>query len=97
MTPARALDFAADALAVARLARLVTTDTFPPAARARQRAYLATQRRHGQEWVDGWGCDWCAGAWLTAAVVLARAVAPRAWEPVGRALAVAQVAGMVGR
>jgi hypothetical protein len=32
-------------------------------------------------------CRWCAGIWIAAAVTAARLVAPRAWGPVSRGLA----------
>ena len=32
-------------------------------------------------------CRWCAGIWIAGGVVLARAVAPRAWSPVAKGLA----------
>ena len=32
-------------------------------------------------------CRWCAGVWIAAGVVGARSLAPRAWTPVARALA----------
>lgn len=41
-------------------------------------AYLAT-------------CPWCAGVWISAAVVAVRRAAPRAWTPVAAALAVAEL------
>ena len=97
MTAARALDLLTDALAAARLVRLVTLDTFPPAEALRQRAYTATLHRHGPGWAEGWGCPWCAGVWCAAAVTVARALAPGPWGHAARALAVAQVAGILTR
>jgi hypothetical protein len=32
-------------------------------------------------------CRWCAGMWIAGGVVLARAVAPKAWDPLAKALA----------
>jgi hypothetical protein len=32
-------------------------------------------------------CRWCAGVWIAGGVVLARAVAPRLWDPLAKALA----------
>ncbi len=97
MTPARAFDLAVDALAVARLTTLAVEDSFPPAVAARHRAYLYVQARHGQAWADGLDCTRCVGVWVTGAVTVAGLLAPRAWRPAARALAVAQLAGMLSR
>ena len=32
-------------------------------------------------------CRWCAGIWIAAGVTIARTLAPRAWTPVARGLA----------
>lgn len=32
-------------------------------------------------------CRWCAGMWIAGGVVLARAVAPKAWDPIAKGLA----------
>jgi len=42
-------------------------------------------------------CRWCAGMWIAAGVTAARAFAPRAWEPVGRGLALSAVAVLLSR
>jgi hypothetical protein len=42
-------------------------------------------------------CRWCAGIWIAAAVTTARAVAPRAWEPVARGLALSASAVLLSR
>lgn len=42
-------------------------------------------------------CRWCAGVWIAGGVVAARAAAPRAWDPVARALALAAVATLLAR
>jgi len=42
-------------------------------------------------------CRWCAGIWIAAAVTTARAVAPRAWDPVARGLALSASAVLLSR
>lgn len=42
-------------------------------------------------------CRWCAGMWLAAFVVLARRVAPRAWEPLRDTLAFSAAAALLAR
>lgn len=82
---------AVDALAVARLTRLVVADTWPPAERARQRAVDYVAEKHGEEWAAGVTCPHCVSVYLAAGVALARRFAPRAWGPVAEFLALAQV------
>lgn len=40
-------------------------------------------------------CRWCMGMWVSAGVVLARTVAPHAWDPVARGLAFAAGAALI--
>jgi len=42
-------------------------------------------------------CRWCAGIWIAAGVGLARSVAPQAWSPVARALALSAGAVLLAR
>lgn len=42
-------------------------------------------------------CRWCAGMWIAAGVVGARTVAPRAWSPVARTLALSAAATLIAR
>lgn len=82
-------DLIVDGLAAARITRLVTQDTFPPAKAARE----AWVRRFGQgsslaELIE---CGWCAGFWIAAGCRVARRVAPRWWGPVAEVFAVAMV------
>lgn len=39
-------------------------------------------------------CRWCAGVWIAGGVVLARAVAPKLWEPVARGMALSAAAAL---
>lgn len=40
-------------------------------------------------------CRWCAGMWLSAGVVAAARLAPRAWRPLARALAFSAAAALI--
>lgn len=42
------------------------------------------------------GCRWCVAVWCSVAVVCARRVAPRVWEPCARVLAYSYTAGALG-
>lgn len=70
-------------------------------ARLNGRAYNAVWSGDGWTATEGHplgiliGCPWCAGMWVAFGVVLARRVAPRAWSPVARALALSAVAGLL--
>jgi hypothetical protein len=89
VTPA---DLVVDALAVARLTRLVTTDEVPFGP-ARDLLLDAAPDSKAATLVS---CDWCAGMWCAAAVAFARWRWPRAWPVLARVLAGSQVAGMAG-
>ena len=92
MTPTPdALTLATDAAAAYRLTRLVTTDTITEP----MRDWVANRAPNGR--VDTLvNCPWCTGVWVGFAVQVARTVAPRAWSPVARALALAAIAGVAG-
>lgn len=40
-------------------------------------------------------CPWCSGAYVAAAVVVARRLVPRLWSPVAEALALSAAAGLI--
>ncbi len=42
-------------------------------------------------------CRWCAGMWISLGVVVARRYAPRAWDPLARALAISAAAALLAR
>ena len=42
-------------------------------------------------------CRWCAGMWIAAGVTAARRLAPTAWEPVSRGLALSAGAVLLSR
>lgn len=90
-----ATDLILDAVAVARLTRLVQIDEVWPLPELRA-AFL---RRVGEtsraaELVH---CPWCLGTWCAAGAVAARAVAPRTWTVVARVLAGSAAAGLLSR
>jgi len=92
MTRPSAFDVAVDALATHRVTRAVTRDSIPITARPRD----AVRRR----WPDSTAayfatCDWCVSVWAGLAVTTARALAPRAWDPIARALAASTVTGII--
>ncbi len=102
-----------DALAAARLSRLVRTDRITAPAREVVLARAYRRRRltmHPS--VSSWSdhavldrdppkiavlldCPWCVGVWVAAAIAVAGRLAPRAWRPAARALAVAYAAGWI--
>lgn len=102
-----------DALAIARLTRLVTKDRIT---RPLRRPII--RAAYGGTLPEAWeelgptvvlddadspevayllSCDWCASAYVAVAVVLARAFVPGVWDPIARVLAGSQVAGMASR
>lgn len=86
----KATDTVIDALAVARLTRLVQQDDVWPMPEVR-RAVLA--RAGASRWGDLVDCPYCLAVWIAAAVAGARALFPRAWPVAARVLATAAVAG----
>lgn len=100
-----------DALACARLTRLVTVDTLTRPARAAviRRAYgkeasevsdlfaeEMVRNDHDAPKLAEWvTCGWCASVAVGFGVVAARAVAPRVWDPLARVLAASLVTGIV--
>jgi len=81
-----ALDLAVDALATLRITRLITVDSFPPIAAAREKIQT---RYEGKPVAELVGCPHCAGVWVAGGVMLARRVAPRWWSCVAVLLALA--------
>lgn len=81
------IPLAVDALAAFRLTRLVTTDRITAGLRDRVRPdTLAGELVR---------CSWCTGVWVAFGVVAARRLVPKVWAPIGDALAVAAVVGLV--
>lgn len=81
-----------DALAVHRLARLLTHDRLPPVARLRDT--LLT--RWGESpWSEVLVCTWCIGPHIGVAVLAATVLAPTVWAPLAVVLAWSSVAGLL--
>lgn len=86
----------ADALATARLTRLVTKDDIT------DRLRWPIIRRSADGRLPAWcgefiRCPWCVGMWAAAGVITARTIAPRAWRPLAAVLACSEVAGIAGQ
>lgn len=76
-------DLVIDALAVARLSRLVREDKILDGPR-----YAFVTHRHTRSWAgDFVRCPWCVSMWCGFFVAIARRVAPRWWSPVAFSLA----------
>jgi hypothetical protein len=84
-------DVLIDGLAVARITRLITTDTI--FIRPRNHVLNALTAAGYDTAVEGLLCDYCTAVWVAAAVAVLRTAAPRSWSKVGAALATAQIAG----
>ncbi len=79
-----------DALAVARLTKLLQEDQVYPMPEIRD-ALMA--RWSDRRWADLIDCPWCLSVHLAAGVALARWKFPRAWPVLARILAGSQVTG----
>jgi hypothetical protein len=102
-----------DALATYRLTRLATADVISESARMAVVRRAGAEPPPGQEELSAQEvvealtdppklatlvtCRWCAGMWIAAGVVTARRLAPDAWEPVGRGLALSAAAVLLAR
>lgn len=70
------ITLAATTLAAARLTRLITADTWPPAVKARETAYQHIEQR-APGWGHGVDCAWCVSPWVAALLVAAHETAAR--------------------
>ena len=102
-----------DALATYRLTRLATADVISEPARMAVLRKVGAEPAPGaddptaQEVVESIKdpprlatlvtCRWCAGIWIAAGVAAARHVAPRAWQPVARGLALSAAAVLLAQ
>lgn len=95
-----------DALALARLTRLVTKDTITEP--LRDEWVAEAYERSGRDlppfpdldpdppkMAAFITCPWCTSVWLAAGVVAARRLVPSLWDPVARLLAGSQIAGFI--
>lgn len=81
-----------DALAVYRLTRLVTRDSYPPAEWLRA---TVERRWGGSPWSELAVCPWCLSAWVAVVVVAARLALPAWWTPVALVLTYSAVTGLL--
>lgn len=89
-----ASELAVDAAAVYRLVRLAQVDDITQGPReAFVRRYGAT--KGGIAWSALADCPWCLSIWVAGGVVIARAVSPRLWGMIARALAFSAAAGVI--
>lgn len=83
-------ELAVDALAVARLTRLLQHDEVWPVREARE----AFERWAGDtRWADLTSCPWCLSVHLGVLVAAARRLFPRAWPYAAKVLAASAVTG----
>jgi hypothetical protein len=85
--------FVVDALATYRLTRLLVSDGI--ADRPRQALLHRCAERGHTKLVELIECPWCTGFWISVVAVGARRVAGRRWAPIGEALALSAVAGLL--
>lgn len=88
-----------DTLAVARLTRLATADTWPPAEAARRAIHDHVEAR-APGWGHGIDCPWCVSPWIAAALTAGHQIAARrghhhAWTLAVIPLAVSAVVGQL--
>jgi hypothetical protein len=90
---------AVQAAAAYRITRLVQEDQLPPLPRLRQRMNDALVQDEPPSALQGEliymvNCPWCLGFWVSVAVLIADAVAPRLWRPLATALALSAAVGL---
>ena len=107
------LDLLVDGLATYRLTRLATADVISEPVRMAllrkvgAEPHASEEDPTAQEVVESLAdpprlatlitCRWCAGMWIAAGVTAARVVAPQAWKPVARGLALSAGAALLAR
>ena len=85
------IDLVTDALATHRLTRLIVQDSVFD--RPREHTKKALHAAGYDKALELLRCPFCVSIYCAFGVVIARRVAPRAWSPVARALALSSVAG----
>jgi hypothetical protein len=89
----RVVDSLVDAAAVYRLVRLYQNDSLTEPIRTRIDDWLLKHGHHKAMELSQ--CPHCLAVWIAAGVVAARAVSPRVWDMIARALAFSAVTGVV--
>ena len=92
------LRLAVQAAAAYRITRLLQEDSLPPLPGLRRKLNERLMRE-GLTALEGEliymvNCPWCLGFWVSVAVLLADAVAPRLWRPLATALALSAAVGL---
>jgi hypothetical protein len=89
---------AVQAAAAYRITRLLQEDGLPPLPGLRQkmtdRLLADDLTRLEGELIYMVNCPWCLGFWVSVAVLLADALAPRLWRPLATALALSAAVGL---
>lgn len=90
---------AVQAAAAYRITRLIQQDQLPPLPRLRERMNDVLTREDPPTALQGEliymvNCPWCLGFWVSVAVLIADAVAPRLWRPLATALALSAAVGL---
>lgn len=88
-----------NALAVVRIERLISRDSFPPVAWLRDTLLDRLNRdRTREHWLsDLVHCPWCLGWWVAVGVVVAMSTLPHLWPWLAVPLAFSAVVGHVVR
>lgn len=87
------------AAAAYRITRLIQEDQLPPLPKLRSRMADALvgeepPSKLADELIYMVNCPWCLGFWVSAAVLLADAIAPKVWRPLATALALSAAVGL---
>lgn len=77
--------------------RLVGADEVPPGAVVPTALEMVEDLDNPPKLARLITCRWCAGVWIAGAVVMARSVAPKLWDPVARAMALSAGAALLAR
>lgn len=86
------LDLLVDVLACHRATKLVVEDVITAPLRNK---IFAKKPPTEDSWTYLLTCPWCASIWIGAGIVAARTVAPKAWDPVAKALALSSATGLI--
>jgi hypothetical protein len=86
------LDLLVDVLACHRATRLVVEDAITKPLREK---IFKKYPPHEESWSYVFTCPWCTSVWIGAGIVAARAIAPKAWDPVARLLALSSATGLI--